>query len=379
MVDALSALVAEAAPAERYGAARQAADAGTKVAGFTCSYAPQELLHAAGYAPVRILSRTGGTPRSDELLQAFACSLARSVLDSALAGEFDFLSLVVFSHTCDTMQNVADLWRRNRPQVPALIASLPTRVDGPLPRAYYRCELGRLCEELAALGTPVTDDALWKSIALYQEHRGLMRKLYALRRAKPGLLNAADTLRLVTASFLMPREAHRAIVLRAIEMLEAAEPPPPLDKPKVLLAGSVCHSPDFLSTIEGAGCAIVDDDLCMGSRAFAMAEAPDGDPLDALAEMYLSRTPCPAFHHPDYQPGEAMLARAKEAEADGVVLLLTKFCDPWGFEYPPINNALTEAGIPVLALEVEQHLPPPEQLRTRAEAFAELLQAKAGR
>ncbi len=118
---------------------------------------------------------------------------------------------------------------------------------------------------------------------------------------------------------------------------------------------------------------MVDDDLCMCSRSFSLPDAPEGDPLDALAEIYLARTPCPAFHKPGFDAAQHMLERARAAQADGVVFLFTKFCDPWFFDYPYISRTLEAAETPTLLLEVEQHLPAPAQLRTRVEAFAEML------
>ncbi|HNT89341.1 MAG TPA: 2-hydroxyacyl-CoA dehydratase family protein, partial [Candidatus Hydrogenedentes bacterium] len=88
------------------------------------------------------------------------------------------------------------------------------------------------------------------------------------------------------------------------------------------------------------------------------------------------RRPCPAFHAPGFDPGRHLVEKARTARADGVVFLLTKFCDPWFFDYPHVNQALEDAGIPTLLVEVEQHLPVPEQFRTRIQAFFEMLAAR---
>ncbi|MCK5861169.1 MAG: 2-hydroxyacyl-CoA dehydratase, partial [Candidatus Hydrogenedentes bacterium] len=61
-------------------------------------------------------------------------------------------------------------------------------------------------------------------------------------------------------------------------------------------------------------------------------------------------------------------------KADGVIFLLTNFCDPVAFDFVPLKKSLEEADIPALSLSVEQHREPPEQLRTRVEAFVEMLQ-----
>ena len=58
----------QAACADGYGVARKAASEGRKVAGYMCSYSPQELLHAAGYLPVRVIGRLGATPHADDCL-----------------------------------------------------------------------------------------------------------------------------------------------------------------------------------------------------------------------------------------------------------------------------------------------------------------------
>ena len=377
--------------ADLYATARAASAAGRRTAGFLCSYAPQELIHAAGYLPVRVLGRPGGTPKADELLQAYACSLARSSFDAALCGEFDFMDLVVFSHTCDTMQNLADLWRSSRPDQHVIIVSAPSVTAGDAARGYYRRVLDDVRAQIEALAGPVSDGALRASIALYQKHRGLIRRLYDVRRGHPDTLNGRDLLTVVVSSMMMPKEEHLALLEPLVAELEAkcgAGAPASQTTagggctasgaPRVFVAGSVCQNMDFIAALEDAGCTVVDDDLCMGARSFAQPDAPDGDPMDALVDMYLGRRPCPAFHTPGFDPGAFLVERAKAARADGVVFLLTKFCDPWFFDYPHVNKALEAAGVPGLLVEVEQHLPVPEQFRTRAEAFVELLRARKG-
>jgi len=364
--------------ANPYQQARAAAEQGVPVAGLMCSYSPQELFHAAGYLPVRILGRAGATPRADQLVQTYSCSFARSALDSGLAGELDFLRLAVFSHTCDTLQNVADLWKRNCPGMQTLIVSTPNQTAGAAAQTYFRKELARVRAELAATAGPISDDDLRASMVLHARHRATMQRLYALRRDNPGALTGRQMMAVVTASFLMPKEEHLEKLTELLGALEQHPPGQADTRPRVLVAGSVCQDLGFIGAIEDAGCRIVDDDLCMGARSFLVPEAAEGDPLDALADQYLARTPCPAFHCPGFDPGTHLLERAQQAGADGVVFLLTKFCDPWAFDYAHAKNTLDEADIPALMLEVEQNLPVPEQFRTRTGAFVEILQSRAG-
>ncbi len=366
----------EEACEDLYSSARTAAGNGAKIAGFMCSYSPQELFHAAGYLPVRILGRPGGTPRADELLQTYACSFARSTLDSALTSELDFMDVAVFSHTCDTMQNLADLWRSYQKDMPTFIVSVPALLSGAPSRTYFRKELDRVREELEKVAGPISDETLLVSMQLYERHRQKMQQLYALRRQRPDLLSGQQMMAVVVSSLLMDKAEHLGLLEALIGAIEGEEDVSK-NQPRVFVTGSVCQNLDFLGAIEDAGCTVIDDDLCMGSRTYTLSLAEGQDPMDALCDMYLDRLPCPAFHKPGFDPGDHLVARAKEGQADGVVFLLTKFCDPWGFDYPHVNKKLEEAGIPTLMLEVEQHLPTPAQFRTRAEAFIEMLESKA--
>jgi benzoyl-CoA reductase/2-hydroxyglutaryl-CoA dehydratase subunit BcrC/BadD/HgdB len=63
----------------------------------------------------------------------------------------------------------------------------------------------------------------------------------------------------------------------------------------------------------------------------------------------------------------------KEKKAQGVIFLLLKFCDPHAFDYPYIKQSLDEAGIPVMLMEINDPIPSGGQLKTRFEAFLEML------
>lgn len=357
-----------------YRFAKQAHDRGERVAGVMCSYSPQELLHSAGYFPIRLLGKEGGTPLADQWIQPFACSFARSVFNIGLENELSFLDLVMFSHTCDTMQNLADLWRRRIKTTPVIIVSTPNVNAGNISLNYLKRELLRVKQELEQITQQtITDDQLRQSIQLFNQHRNLMMRLYTLRREKPGVLTGTEMFNVVLASFLMKKEDHLALLENLIQIMSQT-PAPESNKPKILVGGSVCQAQGFIQSIESAGALVIDDDLCMGSRTYILPEISDTDPIECLARMYLSRIPCPAVHHPGYDPAEPLIQRIQASSADGVVFLQTKFCDPYAFNYPYLHRKLDERGIPNLLVEVEQNQPVPETFRTRIEAFIETIQ-----
>lgn len=59
---------------------------------------------------------------------------------------------------------------------------------------------------------------------------------------------------------------------------------------------------------------------------------------------------------------------------DGVILYFYKYCDPFGFEVPVIKSYIESNGIKALNLEDEYTMSGMARLRTRIEAFLEILQ-----
>ena len=65
--------------------------------------------------------------------------------------------------------------------------------------------------------------------------------------------------------------------------------------------------------------------------------------------------------------------RVEETHAQGVIILVYKFCDPHAFDFPDLKKNLAQRGVPVLLLEIEDPLPSQGQIRTRCEAFIEMI------
>jgi len=365
--------------ADPYAVARNAAASGKKIAGYMCSYSPQELLHAAGYLPVRVMGRLGATPKANELMQAFICSFAKSSFDAGLSGELDFLQVIMFAHTCDTMQNLADLWQGRCPQMKTIITALPNVHTGAAAHAYFRQELDRVRCCIEELAGPISDETLMESIRLYERHREKMKALYALRYEHPNVMTGTEMITVVLSSFLMPREEHLELIASLYEKLKLIQNESNTSKPKVVVGGSVCQAKYLIQVIEESGCLVADDDLCMGTRSYLLPAIDGNDPMDILVRGYLGRTPCPAVHKDGFDPASAMIEHVRQVKADGVVFLITKFCDPFGFDYPHVNSKIEEAGIPSLMLEVEQHQTVSEQVRTRMEAFVEMMNDRKSR
>jgi bcr-type benzoyl-CoA reductase subunit C len=342
--------------------------------GYLCSYVPEEVIHAAGFTPVRVRGTTAPLKWVDAHLQSFTCALCRSSLDQILGGELDFLKGTLFAHTCDAMQAQADLWRINTDGSHFVDTVMqPVNLGSAAAPSYLGAELNRLRERLAAFaGQAISNEDLWASISLYNETRRLVEALQAQRHR----LNAAQFYAVMDAAQVMPREEFNPLLAGLLIDLQSAsgqrEAGPSISAPRLFLVGAVLDEPRLLDLVDELGACVAGDDLCSGSRHFLDRVDMQGSPIAGLASYYLRRPPCPTKIHPTHHAGRYLLDQARQVRAQGIVFVIEKFCEPHAFDYALVHPGLDKSGIPHLVLEMEQ-TPSLEALRTRLQAFVEIL------
>ncbi|MDY6875664.1 MAG: 2-hydroxyacyl-CoA dehydratase family protein [Chloroflexota bacterium] len=333
--------------------------------GFLTAYVPEELFHAAGFTPIFIFHTPDIHGFARAHLPGFTCWVAGSAFDQALAGELDGIAGMALAQTCDTMQGLTDLWRRNVSHIPLFHFGMPLRLDGPSARAYLLSELESLRERVqGTTGHPISDGALRESIALYNRTRALVRRLYA--RAARGDIAPPDLYGLVRAAFQMPKETYNQ------EIESRMQDAGPLSAPRLIIVGPALADPVLFDITAQAGARLVGDLLDLGERYFAVDVAEDGPPLEALANRLLALVPTPTKYHPQRTRAAHLLSLVRERGADGLIFARQKFCDPHGFDYAQLARILDQAGVPHLLVELEQ-ASQAGQLRTRVEAFVEML------
>ena len=112
------------------------AETGRKVVGYFCSYAPEEIILAAGVHPYRLFGSGEKIRLAEAHLQSYCCSLVRGALEDALSGRLAFLDGVVFPHTCDSIQRLSDIWRLNIPYGFHTDVVLPVKLNTDSAREY---------------------------------------------------------------------------------------------------------------------------------------------------------------------------------------------------------------------------------------------------
>lgn len=91
----------------------------------------------------------------------------------------------------------------------------------------------------------------------------------------------------------------------------------------------------------------------------------------ALAQRYM-KTNCACFK-PNTGRVDDIHRMAREYQAGGVIDVNLKFCSLYDTEGYTVEKALKEAGSPVLGIETDYTDSDTEQLRTRIDAFVEML------
>ena len=127
--------------------------------------------------------------------------------------------------------------------------------------------------------------------------------------------------------------------------------------------------------VESFGAAVVVEESCTGTRYFENLVDETGQTLEeqvrALAERYM-KTNCACFTP---NPGriDDIIRLAGEYQVDGIIEVNLQFCNLYSTESYLVKQALAEHGLPVLHIETDYSEQDYEQLKTRIEAFFEML------
>ncbi len=346
---------------------------GQKILGYFCTNTPEEIIQAAGVLPVRILGSQGRISLAAQHLQSYSCSLVQSSLESALRGDLQFLDGTLFPHTCDSIQRLSDIWEENLPFPFHWNLVLPVKLHTESARTYLVQELNRFRAALRGFtGCPIGDEDLHTSFALANAKRSLLRKLYAIKNRNTALFSAVEFAAVVQTAMVSPQEEYNILLQKLLSWAEQPHPPAQ-ERVRLFVAGSICESLSWFDLFDASGVSIVGDDLCTGWRYFSDDVSITGNPMEALADRMIRKVPCPCKYHPDLDRGTDLVHRVEKSNAQGVVFLLLKFCDPHGFDYPYLKRRLAERNIPTLLLEIEPGGMPQGGVDTRMEAFVETL------
>ena len=360
--------------------AREMKEAGTKVVGVYCAFTPREIISAAGALPVALCAG-GQKPieRAEHHLPRVLCPLIKSSYGHALSDTcpyFHAADHLVADATCDGKKKMFELLDRIKP---VHVLNLPQTSTGEASLAYWMEELTRLIPVLEALtGQAVTDDALREQIALHNAFRNKKKELCELNRGPLPLVTGREV-EAITGSTMFDCNLEERIVEidQALAELKKRSGDESFlasmkDKPRILLTGCPTTNRKVFDIIEDSGAVVAAQENCGGLKTLSLSVAEEGDPLRAIADRYLS-IPCSCMT-PNGARLDLIGELVRDYHIDAVVELTWEACHTYNVEAFQVQEFVKErCGLPYIQIRTDYSENDSGQIRTRIEAFLEIL------
>lgn len=359
-------------------------DKGEKICGAFCQYTPSEIIYAAGLYQVALCGRSPDPIKTAETrLPANLCPLIKASYGHALEESCPyayFSDVVVGETTCDGKKKMYELLGELKPMQ---VIHLPNVPD-------YERSLEMWTEEIRAFAkgleekfnVTITDDMLNESIEWCNKERIQAARIYELGKYDPPAITGTKMNDIMEGEqYMFDHEAKYNKINEILDQCEKNwhdgiypyEPDP--NRPRLIVSGGGYGgvSAKTINVMEELGGAIVCYEGCCGisSRRRLVDEDRSRDPYVRIAEKYIE-VPC-AVVSPNYRRMDQVRETIKEWHADGYVSITLHSCNPFAIETENIRRVCEEMDIPLLHIETDFYPGDAGQIRTRIEAFLEMI------
>ncbi len=351
---------------------------GGKMIGTFCIFVPDEIALAAGVLPLPLCGGSGwSVSYADKLFPRDICPLIRSTFGMAFSKTCPYASLEDFAvgeTTCDAKKKTWDLLGMKIMEVP----QRRNEAD----RSLWLEEVYKfrdMVEELS--GISVTANSLQNTIKQVNRKRSALQQIDEFRKLSQPPISGLDALLVAQVSMNQDINAFIKDTQALIDELQQR-----VDKgisayseksKRVLLAGS--PSPMGYAKVhhivERSGLQIVADESCTGLRYFRDLVNEDLSDLDEMMEAVADRyfgIDCACFS-PNSERIENIRQLVSDYNVNGVVQSILQYCHTYNVEAKIIENSLKKIAIPSIKIVTDYSQEDVGQIRTRIEAFAELL------
>ncbi len=357
---------------------------GGKVVATYCVFVPEEIVWAAGAIPVGLCAGTQfSIPAAESVLPRNTCALIKSSFGFKLARICPYVQvsdLIVGETTCDGKKKMFEILNEYHPVYVMEVPNKKTEKS----RALWLEEVKAFKDRMEKLtGNKVTAANLKKAIDLVNGRRWALQRLYNLRKASPVPISGKDALLAVQVSFYDDAARNTQMLNALCDELEkrVAEKKgvAPANAPRILISGSPMAIPNWKlhHIIESAGAVVVCEESCTGTRLFSdlveKSAATLEAQLKAIADRYM-KIHCACFT-PNDERLDDIVRLAKEYKVDGVVHYNLQFCHTYATEAVRVEKRLEKEGIPLLRIETDYADEDTGQLKSRVEAFLEMVKS----
>lgn len=341
---------------------------------------PVEIIAATGALPVIIQDSREPISEGNTILAEFYCGYTRSIADQAMKGQLDVFDAFMNADHCIQLLGAVDVVREMLSDKPVYFEHLIAAMDDSWTKEQVQKKIHAFIAEAERVtGRSISDDALASCIQSNNRNRQLLRQVFEARRNGDAQFSPAELQTMIVSSMIMDKDEHTALLETVLA--EAASKPRD-NRIRLHLSGHFCHAPrvELFDLLEECGAVIVDDDLYTGSRYISTDVKESLAPRAALADWYFARNeniPCPTRVQKTVNWDEYLINALEKSGAEGVIVMMAKFCEAHMFYYPELRKALEANNIPHLLIETEHEGIPVETLRTRVEATIERIRRKS--
>jgi benzoyl-CoA reductase/2-hydroxyglutaryl-CoA dehydratase subunit BcrC/BadD/HgdB len=355
---------------------------GVKIIGyFPGNYVPEEIVYASGAVPLCLTH--GGSPQpADAALSVVPhviCPFARAQIGERLLKEnpyYSMIDMLVAPITCQHLKKVAEVWEYDG-DLEIFKLGIPHKYDGDFELEYYTDRLRALKDRLQTFtGNEITNEKISRAIELYNRIRELFRKISLLRRTSHSPISALDFVKLNHASFYADPDFMVAVLDSLYHELSDKQQATETNAPRLLLLGPNIGYGDYsvLELVQTAGGEIVIEELCEGIRYYWHNIEIEGDPYQSLARGYLvDRVPCAFMRDSAKKRLDFALKLVKDFNISGIIWYELLCCETYDAEAYYFAEKMGEHDIPMLILESDYGTAATGQLKTRIEAFIEIV------
>ena len=357
--------------------------AGRKVIGSFCVFVPEEIVRAADATLVGLCTGADfATEDVEKLLPRNTCSLIKSAFGFKLGKVCPYIEsadMIVGENTCDGKKKSYEILNDLVPNL--YVMDLP-QMKSPDGRELLKAEYARFKKAVEEL-TGITIDAarLKKGIEIVNNKRSAIHRLSDLRKADPAPISGLDALLANQVFFYDDPVRFTASVNKICDELETriqkGQGVFPKGTPRIVISGCPMAVPNWKLPwiVETSGAVIVGEESCVGERGTRNLTDGTGKTEEELMEAIVDRyfkVDCAIFT-PNRDRLDHIIEMTKKYNADGVIHYGLQFCQPYITESMGIEKVLGARGIPAIRIDTDYSMEDVGQLKTRVEAFVEML------
>ena len=355
---------------------------GVKIVGyFPGNYVPEEIIYASGAVPLCLIH--GANPHPADVGLSLAphviCPFSRTQLGERLLKEnpyYRMMDMLVAPITCQHLKKVAEIWEYNR-EVEMFKLGIPQQYTNDFELEYYADRLKVLRDRLQAFtGMEITDVKLGDAIDLYNKMRGLLREISFMRRDSDSLITSLEFVKLNHASFYADPVFMVDYLESLCDELKGKKADSKITKPGILLIGPNIGYGDYrvLELVEAAGGEIRAEEICEGIRYYWHDIENNGNPIQSLTKGYLSeRVPCAFMRNSAKKRLDFVLELIDTFNVAGIIWYELLYCETYDVESYYFAEEMGKRDIPMLILESGYSTADTGQMKTRIEAFIEIV------